>query len=233
MEQDLQISSGPTNTIPISTSTQTQEHSALYTIKNFTHDDYYLHFYTGLETYEKFCFVLHILGPNAYQLNYIYNTVNKISIPDQFFLTLIKLRRHRTNKELAYMFNISETTVRNIWTTWINFMYYQWKELDMWPSRDQVKFYAPSDFYAKYPSTRLIIDGTEVPIQTPSLPRGQQDTWSTYKHKNTMKVLIGCTPGGLITYVSPAYCGSTSDRQIVERSNLLEILEPGDSIMAD
>ena len=32
---------------------------------------------------------------------------------------------------------------------------------------------------------------------------------------------------------SPAYCGSTSDRQIVERSGLPSFCESGDSIMAD
>ena len=48
-----------------------------------------------------------------------------------------------------------------------------------------------------------------------------------------MKVLVGCSPGGLISYLSPAYGGSVSDRQIVERSNLPTICDPGDSVMAD
>ena len=34
-------------------------------------------------------------------------------------------------------------------------------------------------------------------------------------------------------YVSDSYDGSTSDRQIVERSNLTTLCEPGDSVMAD
>jgi len=48
-----------------------------------------------------------------------------------------------------------------------------------------------------------------------------------------VKVLIGCSPGGLISYVSPAYGGSVSDRQVVERSNLPDMCQPKDSIMAD
>ena len=48
-----------------------------------------------------------------------------------------------------------------------------------------------------------------------------------------MKTLIGASPGGLISYVSPAFDGSTSDRQIVERSNLFTLCDPGDSIMSD
>jgi len=36
-----------------------------------------------------------------------------------------------------------------------------------------------------------------------------------------------------VSYISPAYGGSVSDRQLVVRSNLAELCEPGDSVMAD
>ena len=94
-------------------------------------------------------------------------------------------------------------------------------------------FFSPSDFFEKFPKTRVIVDGTECPIQRPKQPIAQQASWSTYKNKNTMKVLVGCTPGGLISFVSDAYCGSTSDRQIVERSSLPKMCDPKDDIMAD
>jgi len=45
--------------------------------------------------------------------------------------------------------------------------------------------------------------------------------------------LVGVTPGGQVSYVSPAYGGSTSNHQIVERSDLIRICNPTDSIMAD
>lgn len=45
--------------------------------------------------------------------------------------------------------------------------------------------------------------------------------------------MVGCSPGGFVSYLSPAYGGSVSDRQIVERSNLTTLCDPGDSIMAD
>lgn len=58
-------------------------------------------------------------------------------------------------------------------------------------------------------------------------------SFSQYKHKNTLKFLVGSSPGRLLTYCSGAYTGSTSDRQIVERSDLFNLCEQGDSIMAD
>ncbi|CAH4034413.1 unnamed protein product [Pieris brassicae] len=47
-----------------------------------------------------------------------------------------------------------------------------------------------------------------------------------------MKFLVSATPGGFFTYSSEGYGGSTSDRQMIERSSLLEKCEPRDSIMA-
>ncbi|XP_062597070.1 multiple epidermal growth factor-like domains protein 10 [Saccostrea cucullata] len=87
----------------------------------------------------------------------------------------------------------------------------------------------------KFPSTRVLLDGTEIPVKKPKPPIALQATFSTYKNRNTVKVLVGSSPGGLISYVSPAYGGSASDRQLVERSPLLsaDLFEPGDSLMAD
>jgi hypothetical protein len=96
-----------------------------------------------------------------------------------------------------------------------------------------VSFFSPADFKAQFPKTRVIIDGTEFPIQKPRNPLAQQATFSTYKNRNTMKVLVGITPGGLVSYVSDAYGGSTSDRQAVERSTLPKMCDAGDEIMAD
>ena len=48
-----------------------------------------------------------------------------------------------------------------------------------------------------------------------------------------MKSVIGGSPGGLVTYISPAFGGSTSDRQIIERSNLPRSCDPKDEVMAD
>ncbi|XP_062610837.1 uncharacterized protein LOC134272644 [Saccostrea cucullata] len=212
--------------------TQTPRYPPM-SIENFTNDDAGVNFYTGLETLTKFYFVLRTLGPAAHCLNYIYHKVSNISVPDQFFLVLCKLRRHTTNFELSKLFGVSEKTVSNIFFTWILFMSKQWQEIDIWPTKYLVKYYCPSDFKTKFPNTRVIIDGTECPIKRPKLPKPQQATYSTYKNRNTVKVLVGATPGGLTSYISTAYGGSTSDRQIVERSRLLEMCNSGDSIMAD
>jgi len=200
---------------------------------DYKDDPHVLQFYTGLDTYRIFLDVFTSLGPAVNHLTYLNDVHPSIEPVDQFFLTLVKLRLYKTNFELGIMFKVSEKEIYSTIITWIRFMSLQWREIDLWPERDIVHYHAPSDFKAKFPKTRVVFDGTECPIKKPKAPAAQQTTFSTYKNRNTNKVLIGVTPGGLVSYVSPAYGGSTSDRQIVERSDLTSKLDPTDSIMAD
>ena len=88
----------------------------------------------------------------------------------------------------------------------------------------------PQLFKEFYPTTRCIIDATELFIQSPSNPHAQQLTFSSYKNHNTLKALVCITPSGVISFVSKLHGGSTSDRELFERSGLRSLL---DSIMAD
>lgn len=196
-------------------------------------NDEMIHFYTGLENKEKFCMVLRTLGPAQDCLMYHGDISPSISVGNQFLLTLTKLRRHQTNLELSMLFGVTRKQVSSIFITWVNFMYHQWKEICWWPDRETTSYYMPEGFKAEFPKTRTIIDGTEIKIRKPAKPRAQQCTFSTYKNCNTIKVMVGITPGGLVNYVSTAYAGSTSDRQIVERSKLHIMCDPYDDIMSD
>jgi hypothetical protein len=46
-------------------------------------------------------------------------------------------------------------------------------------------------------------------------------------------VLIACTPGGSVSFVSPAAGGDMSDVQIVRESGFLDKLQKGDVVLAD
>ena len=91
----------------------------------------------------------------------------------------------------------------------------------------------PSCFQETYPSTRVIIDCTEIYIEKPSSVRSQSSTYSSYKHHNTAKGLIGITPAGAVSFVSDLYTGRTSDKKAIQESKIYSLLENGDSIMAD
>ncbi|KAE8750722.1 hypothetical protein FOCC_FOCC002699 [Frankliniella occidentalis] len=226
---------GPDTKFSYNVATQTPpSRLSPYSITDFQCKPEELRDLTGIESYDKFLLIFNSLGPNIVsELKYRKFNVKNLSLEDQFFLTLWKLRKATSDTELGMHFGIHHTTASNIFISWVTFMANQWGKLDLWPSRDLIDYYMPEGFKRTYPSTRVIVDATEIPIEKPTNPTAQQATFSTYKNGNTLKVLVGASPSGLISFASEAYGGSTSDRQIVERSVLPELCSRGDSVMAD
>ena len=81
--------------------------------------------------------------------------------------------------------------------------------------------------------TTVIIDCFEIFIDKPSNLMARAQTFSNYKHHNTVKVLIGISPQGTIPFVSEASGGRTSDKFLTENCGFLRNLLPGDLVLAD
>ncbi|CAM1154304.1 Uncharacterised protein r2_g4268 [Pycnogonum litorale] len=205
-----------------------------FSVCEFKSNPVMISYYTGFEDYEHFMYVFTLLEIPARNLDY---KCKHLSVENHFFLTLMKLRQAKDDQELAYFFKISQPVVSKIFHTWLRFLYYQLDEINFWPSQETNNNYMPDDFKRLFPSTRVILDTTETPIQKPSNVKNQSATFSTYKNRNTLKTLVGCTPRGLISFVSDSYGGSASDRQIIERSQLIKnsskYFSKKDSIMAN
>lgn len=215
-----------------------------FKITDIAENDKLVKLYTGFQSYEILLAFFEFLGPSVSNLTYWGEEKRKtpqkarkrsLDAIDQFFLTLMKLKLNLRNLDLAVRFGISESDVSKYITTWICFLYQHLNEIEWMPSPSQVAATLPDSFFKKYPSTFAIIDGSEVFIQTPSDLHLQASTWSQYKHHNTAKFLIACTPNGAISYISPLYVGSISDVELTRVSGFLKKLEGknGISIMAD
>lgn len=92
------------------------------------------------------------------------------------------------------------------------------------PTVEQVKGTMPVAFRGKYESTYAVIDGSEIFMETPSDLLLQSSTWSQYKHHNTTKFLVACTPNGGICFISELYVGSMSDVELTKQCGFLENL---------
>ena len=107
------------------------------------------------------------------------------------------------------------------------------KPLVKWPEREMLKKTMPEDFKRGFPKCVCIIDCFEVFCERPRDLMARAQTYSYYKHHNTVKFLIGITPQGVISFISKGWGGRVSDKLLTESCGILDHLLPGDQILAD
>ena len=193
-------------------------------------NDSFVQFHTGL--------------PNAAMLNALYefvtpkhlqsSTTSKLTPFQELMLTLIKLRLNSPMQDLAYRFSIHCSTVSRIFKKWVVILDTRLKPLLLWPERDDLRRTMPECFRAKFnDKVAVIIDCFEVFIERSSGLLTRSATWSTYKHHNTAKFLIGIAPQGVVSFISQAWGGRVSDKYLTEHCGILTKLLPGDIVLAD
>ncbi len=107
-------------------------------------------------------------------------------------------------------------------------MYCNTKTWIFWPFKVAVKETLPPAFEKQYPNCRAIIDCTELRCETPPTVEARALMYSNYKSNFSVKYLISITPKDFISFGSKGYGGRASDKAIVNDSNFLNLIEPGD-----
>ena len=157
----------------------------------------------------------------------------KWTFEEDFFLALVILKTGRFHYDLAREFGTNESYVSRTFTTWINFLDAELKDLFELKVNQDDLYYVPPCFH-EYDSLNLVIDCTELITQRASNLQARKETYSNYKNRDTIKFLVGLSPNMTVNYVSKAFGGRASDKFITLSSeNLMEFLPPGSSVMAD
>lgn len=146
---------------------------------------------------------------------------------DEFFLFMVHLSVGLTERDLAHRFNVHQTTVSQIITTWANFLYTILGSVHIWMSKEAVKAQMPKEFQ-DYPDTQVIIDCIELCCRIQS-----SDLFPDEGYDCTFKGLIGMAPHGAVTFVSSLYAGSVSDNDVLKKSGIVLYLKPEMAIMVN
>ena len=125
-------------------------------------------YYTGIE-YIRFLGLLSFLAPDGSSVNYEKGRkdIHKLSLQDGLFLTLCRLRHNFGLKDISVRFGLSLQSSGVVFNTWISLMYLKLGQLCIWPHRNVIISNMPKDFKQDYPTTLVIIDGTEFKTQAP------------------------------------------------------------------
>lgn len=191
-------------------------------------DDAKVSFYTGLPGYDILVKTFNYVSP------YVTRKTISLNPFQEMVMVLMKLRLNVPLQDLAYRFGVSLPTVSRIFAHWLFIMDVRLSPLIKWPGREDLWRTMPQSFKFSFENkTTVIIDCFEVFCVKPSNLLARAQTFSSYKHHNTVKVLIGITPQGTVSFVSQAWGGRTSDKYLTENCGILNKLLPGDLVMAD
>lgn len=194
---------------------------------NFIRSPKTLNIFTGINSFMKLSCIVNIFSliqPESSRFSF----VNK----DKIIMTMMKLKLNWSFAVISILFGCSVTTCKSIILSTATILGSFMQSSITWPSKEEIAQNLPKAF-EKFKSVRIILDCTEIRIPHYNCLKCRILSYSHYKGTNTIKYLIGITPGGLISFVSAGYGGRASDKKIFEESNLLEMLEPLDSVMVD
>ena len=167
-----------------------------FDVSSFKDNNEKVLFFTGLQTWHTLFTLYSYLSPYL-------STRRSLNGFQMLIMTLMKLRLNISNVFLAYLFGLSSSTVSRILTEMIDIMFIRMKPLILWPSREALWKTMPLQFQEHFAlKVAVIIDCFEIFIERPSNLKARAETWSSYKHHNTIKYLIGITPQGTVSFIS-------------------------------
>ena len=151
--------------------------------------------------------------------------------------------KHITNESALFLLvSLSLHSTGTVFNILLDKLYFKFGQLSIWPHRSRIISNMPKSFKREFPTSLIIIDGTEFKTHVPNALCLQSQLYSSYKSSTTLKARIGCDPCGSVIFISELFTGSISDKAICEESGFFQLLKDlvehgyiqrGDCVMAD
>ncbi|KAK3918026.1 CCA-adding enzyme [Frankliniella fusca] len=161
-------------------------------------------------------------------------TEAKMTSEDKLFMFLLRLRRGYPIADLAHIFGVSKEYCSRVLYMMLRYLCIKFEALSkhMFISAKAQEHKKPKPF-KPFKNLRIIIDGFELNLETPSNFQQQGNTYSDYKAHNTVRFILGISCYGGIIFVSPGFEGNMSEKKALAESGFFDMLENGDVVMCD
>ncbi|KAE8745527.1 hypothetical protein FOCC_FOCC007790 [Frankliniella occidentalis] len=151
---------------------------------------------------------------------------------DRIILTMIKVKLTVSFSSLAAFFDLTIQTCCNYFYDSVIVLSKILTCMIVWPDKEKILKNMPKCF-RHYKSTRAILDAYEIPVEKPKCIACRIRLYSHYKKKFTAKVMMICTPSGLVSHCGSSFGGRASDKVVTQATGVYGMCDPGDGLMVD
>lgn len=186
---------------------------------------------TGLNSFscfEKICCAVSYYIQNRLEKD----DVCSLDVHNRVLLTLMKIKISCSFLCLSVLFNVSNVTCQRYFSQTIRILSAILKPFIQWPSKESVQNNFPEHFSA-FPNTRVVLDCTEMAVYSAPCVTCRLQTYSHYKKRHTLKIMIGIAPSGMVSVISKIFGGKASDKFIMEYTKIVDLCDKNDMVMVD
>jgi DDE superfamily endonuclease/Helix-turn-helix of DDE superfamily endonuclease len=152
---------------------------------------------------------------------------------DQILLTVVWLRQYLIHEVLAYLFDVSDSTVSRVIARVLPLLEQAGRDSMRLPDPGKKHRRTLEGLLAELPEVVVIIDRFEQPVQRPRDRQAADDLYSGKKKRHTLKSQITVREDGKIADSSESTRGPTADITLLKQSGVLDRLAPGVGSMGD
>ena len=163
------------------------------------------------------------------------NQCPSLAMKERIVLTLSKLYSNLHFEVLSICFGVSTDVLEQCFRSTIPLLALVLKPCVPWLSRQENLMTMPECFN-QFRDTRLILDCIEIPVESPNCLRCLNQMYSHLRELSAVKILVGLSPSGLITFLSKSYGNQATCEKILGESDLIhgKLLEPfKDAVITD
>lgn len=197
-------------------------------------DDRALNTWTGIPTFQKLKNISDCVENLYNRLHFSLPQLasrHQLSTEQKVTICFIKLKSNLSFECISSLFEISPGSCSRAFTSTIPLIREALQCVVYFPSVEEIRLSLPTCL--KKDAVRGVLDCIEINIQIPKCTNCRHSTYSCYKQSETTKFLYCITPGGLISFVSKAYSGNSTDTFIFHNENLINQFDYGDAIIVD